>query len=602
MLGTYVSLALILGASAAVGQALFGLCGRHEWSWLSPAIGLSLLCAVAFGGAHLGGDAIFGLAAVAALTVGGGFILQRQGFTARAEPAALSVLLGGLILGSVPFLVELRFGILGTALNPDMSQHLFAADRLLSGGTERLVEEGYPLGPHALVASVSKLGPSLVHGFGGLTIAIAISAAVAPLGYLRELAPERRAIAALIVGFSYMVASFLIQGAFKETFEAMIVLVFAIGLAELASGDLGGADPAGRWRRLRAVPLAALAVGAVYAYSFPGLAWLVGALAIWALAWLVRVGRPDGQVLGPAGAALVFFGALVALEVPRMIDFARFETFDPDGAGLGNLFNPLSPIEALGVWPSGDFRLDAGAGAIPALVFYAGGALALVALVLGAARTLRRGELAVPAAAVAGVALYAYAVVSGTPYQEAKALVVVAPLLALLAVPAALSLIPAIHELREAPARELPLPLAGLAFVVAAAGCSALALVNGPVGPSKWSPALTEFNGQIGDEPVLAVASQELIDQNGYDLIAWELRGHEVCVATEREAASSDIAQRSYGAVVVIGELESPLPVVGRLEEVAERDGYALFDAKLAGPDPDCPFIADGDRAAPGTD
>ena len=37
------------------------------------------------------------------------------------------------LAASVPFLVEGRFGILGTGLNPDMSQHLFAADRLAQG-------------------------------------------------------------------------------------------------------------------------------------------------------------------------------------------------------------------------------------------------------------------------------------------------------------------------------------------------------------------------------------------------------------------------------------------------------------------------------------
>ena len=35
-----------------------------------------------------------------------------------------------LLAASLPFIVEGRFGILGTGLNPDMSQHLFAADRL----------------------------------------------------------------------------------------------------------------------------------------------------------------------------------------------------------------------------------------------------------------------------------------------------------------------------------------------------------------------------------------------------------------------------------------------------------------------------------------
>ena len=32
-------------------------------------------------------------------------------------------------------------------------------------------------------------------------------------------------------------------------------------------------------------------------------------------------------------------------------------------------------MEALGIWPSGDFRLEPGDGAVPAIVFYVGAAL-----------------------------------------------------------------------------------------------------------------------------------------------------------------------------------------------------------------------------------
>ena len=43
-----------------------------------------------------------------------------------------------------------------------MSQHLFAVDRLVSGGSERLIDNGYPLGPHALVDSARRARPE--HG------------------------------------------------------------------------------------------------------------------------------------------------------------------------------------------------------------------------------------------------------------------------------------------------------------------------------------------------------------------------------------------------------------------------------------------------------
>ncbi|MDQ3729708.1 MAG: hypothetical protein M3355_08960 [Actinomycetota bacterium] len=604
MLGTYVSLAFILGASFVVGQAVFCLCGHRERSPLAPAVGLGLLCAGAWGAAHLASTAWAGLGAAVLLTVVGATILQFEPASGEVD-GAVPAAVGAVLLGSIPFLVEMRFGILGTSLNPDMSQHLFAADRIASGGEERLVSEGYPLGPHALVASVAKLGPSLVQAFGGLTLATAVAATLAPLGLLSRLERSRRIGAALLVGMAYLAASYFIQGAFKETMQALFVLAFAVGLAQLGNNAATEVVRDRRWTRLKAVPLAALAVGSFYAYSFPGLAWLLGALGIWAAAELFRARslRPVRDAFAPALVAAGVVGALAGPEIPRMLEFGRFETFDPDGAGLGNLFNAISPLEALGIWPSGDFRLDPGTGFAPTFVFYAGGLIGALALGLGLGRSVRGGESALAAAITAGAALYLYALVGGTPYQEAKALAVIAPVVALVAVRGCLEATPPIHALRNAAARSLAVPALTLLFVVGAAGSSVLALVNGPVGPSTWTPALLDFSAQLTDEETLAVVDDGLIDERGFDLVAWELRGRELCVLAESEIEPGVVSERAFEAVVVIGTLDAPLPIVGRLESLdsEEVDGreYELYSAKLAGTDPDCPFIADGDRAEP---
>ena len=456
---------------------------------------------------------------------------------------------------SVPFLVEGRFGILGTGLNPDMSQHLFAADRLAQGAGGRLLDQGYPLGPHALVVAVSEAtGASLVHAFGGLTLAIGVIAALAPLALLERLAAWRRICGALLVALPYLAASYLIQGAFKETMEALFVLGFAIGLHELARGALGrrGGRASGA---LAAIPLAALAAGAVYSYSFPGLLWPVGAAGLWALWELALAARRDSPVApvalarraAPATAVAVAAVAVaVAPEVGRMIDFASFETFDPSGPGLGNLFNPISPLEALGIWPSGDFRLDPGDGAMPAAGFYLGEALGLAALAYGLAWWLRRGERAVPAALAAAAILFAYAHFAGTPYQAAKAIVIASPLAMLIAARALLSPEPLVElgGLRGAIARrragftgilarrQRPLRLGlAVAFLGAAAGSSALALANGPVGPATYSPALTELRPTLGRDSTLVLAPQHMLAaEHGRDYLVWELRGGRVCV------------------------------------------------------------------------
>jgi hypothetical protein len=616
MLGTYASALVVLAAAAAVGQALFSLCGRTRWSWLAPAVGLAALMPIAWWSVRLPGGGTSALIVLGAVTLAAAARLHRQiELPPGAWRAAVPVALGALALASLPFWVEGRFGILGTGLNPDMSQHLFAADRLASGGSERLIEQGYPLGPHALAVGLTALGPSLVQAFGGLTVATAVIAALAPLGLLRRLSEPRRFLAALLVGLAYMTAAYLTQGAFKETMQALFLLAFAIGLGELARGRLAPPGPA------QAVPLAVLAVGSIYAYSFPGLLWIGGAAVVWAAVELAVLARDRGadaagrlvrRSLAPAGVALGAFAAAVAPEAGRLIEFAGFETFDPDGAGLGNLFNPLSPLEALGIWPSGDFRLEPGDGAVPAALFWLGAAVGLAALAFGLWWWRRRGERAVPVALVVAALLILAANVAGTPYQEAKAIALAAPLAMLISARALAEAAPTRRQVlrtlrrrgiaslfpRSARVPRLRLLLASLAiaFFAGAGLSSLLALANGPVGPARWSPALLELRPLPG--PVLALAPDEFLDdQHGRDFLVWELRGGEVCVEAYRGTSGAE-PPPGVAHVVVVGDSERP-PVAGA---TARRDlgDYVFWEVPEPAPGASpCPFIADGARADP---
>ncbi|MGH2987622.1 MAG: hypothetical protein ACRDLO_13175, partial [Solirubrobacterales bacterium] len=301
--------------------------------------------------------------------------------------------------------------------------------------------------------------------------------------------------------------------------------------------------------------------------------------AVWAVVELARTaGRETLEgalriIRGAAPTALVALGVFVVATIPearRLADFAGFETFDPDGEGLGNLFDRLSPLEALGIWPSGDFRVEPGDGAVPALAFYLGGAFGAAALGFGVAWWWRRGERAVPAALAAAGLLWLYSLVAGTPYQEAKALVLAAPLVALVAIRALLAGAPS---------------LVAAAFLLAAGGSSVLALVNGPVGPSDYSPALAELREELGPGSTVVFAPAELLDdQHGRDYLAWELRGNRICIEVEGTpalppATSTLLVSLDDGAVVPEGL-------------------YRNVSAAAAGGD-SCPLIPDGARADP---
>ncbi len=564
MVGTYIAVLVVCAASLAIGQAALALCGMRQWSWLSPAVGLALICAICWATVRLPGEGASAAVLVAAGAVAAALFLRRR-LEAGGEVLRVGVPVGLLALAaaSLPFLAEGHFGILGTSFNPDMSQHLLAADRLGDGVGSQLLHQGYPLGPHAIAVALSEgLGIGLVQGFTGLTVAVVVLASLTALAAFRDQPPLSRIAAALLVGIPYMVASYFAQGAFKETMQALFVLAFVLALREATL------NPGWRDLPLRFVPAALIAVGSVYAYSFAGLIWLFPIAAIWAVAQYAT----GPAAWRPVFLGLIVFAVMVAPELGRMIDFHSFETFDPNGPGLGNLFGQVSPFEALGIWPSGDFRLSPGDGAAPAFGYYLGAAFASLLLIYGAFLCWRRREAAILAGLLAVAATYAAARLGGTPYTAAKAIGIAVPLVTLAI------LVPLLRR-----------PVA-LLYLLAAGGCSLLALANTPVGPQSYSPRLTEMRPLLGSGPTLVLAPSRLLEEeHGIPYIAWELRGGRVCIEAQGEAKE----RLAAGIRFVITEGPERRPPFPGLRLRRRADPYLLWHR--IGPvarSSDCPLIA----------
>ena len=623
MIGTYAAALAICVAALAIGQAVITLCGRRRWSWASGPVGLAILCAVCWATVRLPGHGQVSAIVVLALLAASAVYLQGRGAGWREAfgegwPVAVLAAFGA----SLPFIVEGHFGILGTSFNPDMSQHLLAADQLAHGHSGQLIRQGYPLGPHSIVVALNKgFDIGLVKGFSGLTVAVAVLAPLTALGAFRELRPLPRTAAALVVGLAYVVASYFAQGAFKETIEAFLLLGFVLCLREA-------------WRepvpsQLRFVPCALIAMGTVYVYSFPGLLWLLGTAIVWAIVEWARtifvpddpsaggapMGAPRGAqaakqpstvgeigVTGPAVARSVLIPIaalliLIAPEIGRMIDFHKFETFDPNGPGLGNLFGQISPFEALGIWPSGDFRLAPGDGAVPAAAYYLGAAFATVLLLYGIWACWKRRETVVLSGLAVAALAYLAARVGGTAYTAAKAIEIAAPLCALTI------LLPLTREVPwflssdrtkkgTTQGRRPQLGLAAAVVFLGAAGlCSALALANAPVGPGTYSSSLTRLRPLVADGATVVLASHELLaDDHGTNYIAWELRGGRVCIETREEAEGKPPPGVRY--VITEGSRHKPPFDDLRLRKASKP--YVLWEVK--GPiakQSVCPLIAE---------
>jgi hypothetical protein len=498
-LAALASALLICATSVASGQAALAACGWRRFTWLAAPVGLAILMIVSGVAVHLPGHGSAVAVALCVILAASVATLVRRppaGFRATMWPALAAGVLAA-ALAATPFIAAGRVGILGVGLvNDDMASHLLIADWL---GTRFhpepvLIGQGYPLGPHALMAGLASLtGAELIDAFAGLVLAIPALTALVAFEALRGLRPVARIGAAALVALPYMAAAYLAQEAFKEPIVALFVLGFALLL------------PAARdWRT--AIPLGMIAAGAVYVYSFPGLFWLAG-IALISFLW-----RPMPRLSGAALAGLaVVLVVLIAPDLGRIVDFTHFRAFDVNRAnegGVGNLHGYLSPLEALGVWPTSEFRLSAGAGSLPAAAFYLGALLGAAALALGLVRWVRAHGWTVPAALATAVVIYAGARAFGTVYTSGKALAIVAPIVMLIALGGLLG--------DPARGRRLGLALAGV-FAVVAIASSFLVLRQAPVGPQAHMDELAQIR------PL--VESRKLLFLGRDNFVLYELRG-----------------------------------------------------------------------------
>jgi hypothetical protein len=514
LIGAYASLVVVAVASVAVGVAVLRLVGRPDAGRLAGPIGLAALLVAAGLGGGLTQDATGAAAALVALVLGAVAVLvsgrlmgdmppelATRPWSDRIGPALAALL--AVLVASLPFIVAGRVGILGVGLvNDDMANHLLLASWLDERFSPEpvLVDQGYPLGPHALVAGLARaLGTDPVNAFAGLTLAVPALTALVAFGALEGLGRAARTLAAAATALPYLVSAYLAQGAFKEPIMALFLLGFALLLPRVR----GARD---------ALPLGLVAAGSVYVYSFPGLVWLAGTAAVWAAIELAghrdRAGALLRAAAAPAAVAVAVGLALVAPDLGRVLDFADFRALDPDRAnegGLGNLRGHLSPLAALGVWPTSEFRLAAGAGSLPAIAFYAGAALGAAALALGLPRWLRRHGPAVPAALLAAALVYVAARSVGTVYTSAKALAIASPLIALIALGGLL-------EARRASRTAL-----AAAFVLLAALSSFLVLRQAPVGPEDHGNELAQIRPLVQGERLLFLGRD--------NFVLYELRG-----------------------------------------------------------------------------
>ena len=517
MLATLASAAVVCAASFLLGQAVMQLCGARRWTWLSPPVGLVALMLLTVPALHVPGrSATVGI--VVGLLVIAVAVQAARGKVALPPASSLLALVPAALLVWVPFLSAGRFGTLGVSVNNDMASHLGWAEAYRSQAAADTfgLQSSYPLGPHAVVAALAEcFGIAVDLAFAGLTAATPVILAATALAVLRPGAPLLgKALVATLVGLPFLVAGYYGQGSFKEVMQTTFVLAIVLALRQLPDVE----------SRLRWIPVGLLAAGVLSVYSSPGLLWPVVIAAVW-LAGLAVTALRRGR-LGEAGRAVrgelvpLAIGVLATLlvlapQLPRLVRFFT-ENADVNGTGietssLGNLAAPLPLWEAFGVWDSPDYRFG------PVDAFGSGmwSAFALALVVAGAVWMIRRGDWLLPAVAAAAFGIWVLSDRTQSPYVTAKALVILAPMLMLLAV------VPFAEARAWAP--RLPrgaliaVWMVGGIFAVKALDDSWDALRVSPVAPRAHLLELRELQPLLGRKQTLFLGND--------DFVRWELAG-----------------------------------------------------------------------------
>ena len=515
MLALIAAATLTCVGALGLGALVSRLCGGSGWSFLSAPVGLALLMLISMAAIHVPGHATT-IAVVILIAVLAGLWVMFSGAAFRPRASDLLVAAPAFLLALLPFLASGRAGTLGVSFDVDMRIHLLYAEAIRSPSVAAVtsLSPSYPLGPHALCAVLAQAtGMRVDYAFAGETMALPVLLAWTTVEALRRVGWLGKAFVATMTSLPFLVAAYYAEGAFKEVMQALFVLGFAIGLEELGRRE---------WRGLlRFVPLALIAGGSLSVYSGAGLLWIMVVLVLW-LAWFgarrtVRTGSPHtvaAWLRGAAVPAALALGLLLLLLVPQLPRLARFTeiTGGIKMSELGNLagWGALSPWKVFGMWDVADFRMPA---ADPFHVgMFAG--LGLILTVVGGVSWVRRSEFAVPLTAGVAAVIWLYSNGSQSPYVAAKALVILAPLIMLMATRWLAEPEPPLSALLAG--RVLRLGLAAL-LGWAVLGTSVNVLRNAYVGPTAHVDELRSLQPLLGRSPTLFLGRDVLIK--------WELAG-----------------------------------------------------------------------------
>lgn len=424
---------VLLALCAGLGLLVDALSGRRLPGALVPPVGLAAIVVVGQFTTYSESTAELTVPVLALLAlVGTAFALPwRYG---RIDPWSTGVAIAVFAVFATPVVLSGEPTFAGFIRLDDTATWLAFTDRVMEHGTniegltpssyQRTLEvnftQGYPTGVFIPFGAAQKIvGGDLAWVFqpymAFLAAMLALSLWEIAGSALRR--PSLRALVVFIAAQPALLFGYSLWGGIKEVAAAALLALAAAVAPAVVRSDASARD---------VIPLAVAAGGLVGVLSPSGLAWIGPMLAVLMGLVIYRFG-----VRKALFRAIVFLLLIAALAWPLFIGGLfnpADQTWLTKETELGNLIESLNPIQALGIWPTGDFRVDPDATMFSVLLI----TLGITAAVGGLWVAWRRGSLAVLLYTTSAIACAALVLV-GSPWVGGKALATVSPMVLLLA-------------------------------------------------------------------------------------------------------------------------------------------------------------------------
>ncbi len=336
---------------------------------------------------------------------------------------------------AAPVVLSGEASFTGYTLLGDTAVHFVLVDRLAEHGRDLAglapssyraalrdyFASAYPLGTHSALAAVRPLvGQDVAWVFQPFLAFLSAMTALAIytlLGSLSMVKPARAAIA-FLGAQPALVYAYALQGGIKEIATVFAInLVFA--LAPLVLAARGGV------RFL--VPLAVVTAAGMAVIGLAFVLWL-GPLLV-ALALVIAIRRGSAWLRPTAREAGFLVSLVCVLSIPVILQAGNYLDSAQDAvttqSEFGNLLGPLRKVQAIGIWPTGDFRFELNPSNETGAYVLIG--VAIGAALIGLAWALRRRALFILLWVAASAIAWTYVTWRGSPWADAKALAIVSP-------------------------------------------------------------------------------------------------------------------------------------------------------------------------------